>query len=57
MEKIMNFLKDEDGLELAEYAVMAGLIVIALIATITPLRQAIGAVFERLTTDLNNSAN
>ncbi len=31
MEKIIRFFKDEDGLELSEYAVMGALIVAALL--------------------------
>jgi Flp pilus assembly pilin Flp len=45
MEKIWNFLKDEDGLETSEYAVMGALIVVALVGTVVLLRQAIEGVF------------
>ena len=48
MEKIWKFIKDEEGLETAEYAVMGALIVIALVATVIVLRDAIAAAFTRI---------
>jgi pilus assembly protein Flp/PilA len=49
MKSIWKFLKDEDGLELTEYAIMAALIAIATIVIITALGNRITAIF----TDLN----
>lgn len=49
MEKIWNFLKDEDGLELTEYAVMGALIVIAVSAAVILMREQIIAAFNRIT--------
>jgi pilus assembly protein Flp/PilA len=46
MEKIIKFIKDEDGLELSEYAVMGGLIVLGLVAAITVLHGAIDGNFR-----------
>ena len=48
MQKIMNFIKDEDGLELTEYAVIGGLIVIATVAAITLLSGQITAGFNAI---------
>lgn len=48
MKKIWAFIKDEDGLELSEYAVMGALIIIGLIAAITALGGQIEIVFEKL---------
>jgi Flp pilus assembly pilin Flp len=48
MEKIWKFIKDEDGLETSEYAVMGALIVIALVGAVIYLQSAISAAFERI---------
>lgn len=56
MKKIMAFLKDEDGLELSEYAVMGSLIILALIIAITGLSGAIGDAFDRLTAEITPPA-
>ncbi len=42
-ETIKNFLRDEEGLELSEYAVMTALIVAALVATLGLLGGSINA--------------
>lgn len=39
MESIIKFLKDEEGLELVEYALMLTLIVIGILVTVTLLAQ------------------
>jgi Flp pilus assembly pilin Flp len=49
MKKIWNFLKDEDGLELVEYAVMGALVVIVTVGAITLLGGAVAARFADLT--------
>ncbi|WP_419661476.1 Flp pilus assembly protein, pilin [Desulfosarcina variabilis str. Montpellier] len=48
MKKLIAFFKEEDGLELTEYAVMGALIVTLLIAAITGLSTAIQGEFGRL---------
>ena len=55
MKKIWNFIKDEDGLELTEYAVMGALIVIAISLAIIALRDQIVAAFERITAVLTDA--
>lgn len=50
---IQKFLKDESGQGLAEYAVLIGLVTLALVAVITPFRTAIVGVFTAVTTALN----
>jgi Flp pilus assembly pilin Flp len=52
MKKIWNFIKDEDGLELTEYAVIGALIVIAVSAAVILLRAQIINAFDRITTTL-----
>lgn len=49
MNMIKNFLNDESGLELTEYAVAAALIVAGLIAAFTGLGNAISAKITALT--------
>ena len=52
MQKIMNFIKDEDGLELSEYAVMGGLIILGVVLTVGLLAgeidRVLGLVEEEL---------
>lgn len=46
---VRNFIKDEDGLELVEYAVMTALIVVALVLAIQALSGAIQGRFGNVT--------
>jgi pilus assembly protein Flp/PilA len=48
-----NFLLDETGLELSEYAVAAALVAIAVVAAFTSLGTAIGAKINTLATRVN----
>ena len=50
---MQKFMKDESGQGLAEYAVLIGLVTLALVAVITPFRTAIINVFNAVTTALN----
>ena len=50
---IKQFATDESGQGLAEYAVLIGLVTLALVAAITPFRDAIIGVFGRVTAALN----
>ena len=52
MKKIWDFIKDEDGLELSEYAVMGALIIVGLSGAIIALGDQIGAVFGRMETEI-----
>jgi Flp pilus assembly pilin Flp len=52
MKKLIAFIKDEDGLETSEYAVMGALIVLALIASVTAMRNSIAAVFNGISTTI-----
>ena len=45
---LMKFFKDESGLELSEYAVVAALIVLATVAAFTLLQNGIAARIEAL---------
>jgi pilus assembly protein Flp/PilA len=48
MKTIMRFLRDEQGLELSEYAVMVGLIVVITVAIITLIGGNINRIFGLL---------
>lgn len=50
---LKKFVKDEQGLELSEYAVMAALIVAALVLAITTLSGAIRDKFNDVSTTIN----
>lgn len=49
MNKLWIFVKDEDGLETSEYAVMGFLIIVILVGAVTALRTQIAAVFGQMT--------
>ena len=48
MKKLMAFIKDEDGLELSEYAIMGALIIVVAAATIIALGERINVVFGQI---------
>jgi pilus assembly protein Flp/PilA len=50
---IKNFLRDETGLELSEYAVAAALIAIACVVAFTSLGAAIGSRINTLAATIN----
>jgi Flp pilus assembly pilin Flp len=54
MERVWKFIKDEDGLETPEYAVMGALIIVALVATVVALRGSIIGVFQAMTGAINS---
>ena len=55
MNMIVNFLKDEEGASMAEYALLVGLIAVALIGAITAFRGSIIGTFTRVTNALNTA--
>jgi pilus assembly protein Flp/PilA len=48
MKKIWNFIKDENGLETVEYAIIAGLIVVGVIAVIGAIGGNVLTIFTSL---------
>jgi pilus assembly protein Flp/PilA len=50
---IKNFLRDETGLELSEYAVAAALVAIGVVAAFTSLGTAIGRRIDTLAATIN----
>jgi pilus assembly protein Flp/PilA len=51
---IKNFLRDETGLELSEYAVAAALVALAAVTAFTNLGTAIGTKIGQLVTSVNS---
>lgn len=57
MKKLMKRLwQDEQGLELSEYAIMAGLIIVVAVATIILIGGHIDTIFGKLETALGNAS-
>jgi Flp pilus assembly pilin Flp len=54
MRLIKSFLNDERGLETVEYAIMGGLVVVAVVAAIVLLRDAIVNKFGLLQTAVSS---
>ena len=52
MEQVKRFIRDEQGLETVEYAVILGLIVVGTIAAITALRTRVIGSFTATTNAL-----
>jgi len=49
MNNLLNFIKDEDGADLAEYALLLGIITIALASVITAFGAKIGTAITNAT--------
>jgi pilus assembly protein Flp/PilA len=47
-EKILNFLRDEEGLTVVEYAVAGGLISLAVVGAFQALGVTVGGVIEAI---------
>ncbi|PAU88164.1 Flp family type IVb pilin [Pseudomonas sp. WN033] len=54
-QKVTNFIKREDGASAIEYALIAGLIAIAIIATAGGLGAQISEVFSNITSALTGA--
>ena len=52
MNNILHFLKDEEGASMAEYALLLGLITVAIATVITAFGTRIASVFTRSTNAL-----
>ena len=56
MQKVMNFIKDEDGLTTVEYAVAGALVAAAVVGAFTALGSQVQAVIEGITGDIGGGA-
>lgn len=50
MEKLISLIKEDEGASMAEYALLLGLITVAIATVITAFGGRIVAVFQRATT-------
>ena len=50
MEKIKRFFKEEEGLELSEYALMGAIICVLVVGAVTALKNEIVIVFGKMVT-------
>jgi pilus assembly protein Flp/PilA len=50
---LSRFVREEEGASLAEYALLLGVITVALIAVVTAFRTSITGLFSRTTDALN----
>jgi pilus assembly protein Flp/PilA len=54
MQTIRQFVKEEEGVAAAEYAILLGMIAVALITAVTNFRTAIQNVFSTATNTLSS---
>lgn len=52
---VRRFVREEEGASLAEYALLLGVITVALISIITAFRESIANIFNTTTTKLNSA--
>lgn len=56
MKTLVNFLKDERGLETVEWVVMAALIVLGLVGLVTGFKDKVAGVFDSIGQDIDTAA-
>jgi len=54
---LRRFVREEEGASLAEYALLLGVITVALIGVITTFRQSIANIFTKTTTTLDSAGS
>ena len=52
LDQIKKFLKDEEGAAAIEYALLVGLIAVAIVAAVTALGTQVASTFSSITTSL-----
>lgn len=52
-----RFLREEEGASLAEYALLLGVIAVALITVITQFKDSISNIFNKTTNTLNSAGS
>lgn len=55
MKNIWKFIKDEDGMEIVEYAVIGAMIIVGTIVTILLVRGEVVRVFQQITSSLQTA--
>lgn len=54
---VRSFVRDEEGASMAEYALLLGVITVALITVITLFREQIANIFNTTTNTLSNAGS
>jgi pilus assembly protein Flp/PilA len=54
---LRRFVREEEGASLAEYALLLGVITVALITVITSFRNSISNIFSKTTNTLNSAGS
>ena len=54
--RFIEFLRDEEGASAIEYALIAAMVAIALVAFVTPVRDAVTDIFTAIRTALEGAA-
>ena len=52
-QAVIDFIHDEEGASAIEYALIAAMVAIALVAFVTPVRTAVEAIFTQIQTALS----
>ena len=45
---LVNFMRDEEGASAIEYALIAAMVAVALVAFVTPIRERVAAIFLQI---------
>jgi pilus assembly protein Flp/PilA len=53
---LMNFLREEEGQDLIEYALLVALIALVCVAALTSAGSQVNAIFDKITTKLTGAA-
>lgn len=56
MTRLVKFLHDEEGASAIEYALIAGLIAVAIVGVLTTVGTDIGSLFTTISTKLESAA-
>ncbi len=54
---VLRFVREEEGASLAEYALLLGVITVALITVITTFKDSISNIFGKTTNTLNSAGS
>jgi len=57
LNKMMNFLRDEEGASAVEYGLIVGLIAVAIIVVLMSVGGGLNTLFGKASSELNNAAN
>jgi Flp pilus assembly pilin Flp len=52
MEKLIKFLKEEDGVTALEYTVLAALLIIVILIFFTPIRNVVSRIWSQINSAL-----